>query len=311
MRVFRSIDDIPADFGPSAVTVGKFDGVHLGHRAVIGRLLSVAGREGLASVVVTFDRNPMSVVAPERCPDDLVSLEQKLELLEQTGIDAVLVLTFDLGLSRVPAEEFVERYLVSKLHAKTLLVGSDFRYGAKGAGDVALLRRLGARDGFDVQLIDDVRPDGHDRVSSTWVRSLLADGDVAYAGVLLGHPPTVRGVVVHGAQRGRQLGFPTANLSPQCEGLIPADGVYAGWLIDGGVRHPAAISVGNNPTFEGVPQRQVEAYVIGEEIDLYDHVVDVEFAERIRGMVAFDGIDPLIAQMKADVEEASEILAEG
>ena len=311
MRVFRSIDDIPADFGPSAVTVGKFDGVHLGHRAVIGRLLSVAGREGLASVVVTFDRNPMSVVAPERCPDDLVSLEQKLELLEQTGIDAVLVLTFDLGLSRVPAEEFVERYLVSKLHAKTLLVGSDFRYGAKGAGDVALLRRLGARDGFDVQLIDDVRPDGHDRVSSTWVRSLLADGDVAYAGVLLGHPPTVRGVVVHGAQRGRQLGFPTANLSPQCEGLIPADGVYAGWLIDGGVRHPAAISVGNNPTFEGVPQRQVEAYVIGEEIDLYDHVVDVEFAGRIRGMVAFDGIDPLIAQMKADVEEASEILAEG
>lgn len=310
MRVFRSIDDIPADFGPSAVTVGKFDGVHLGHRAVIGRLLSVAGREGLSSVVVTFDRNPMSVVAPERCPDDLVSLEQKLELLEQTGIDAVLVLTFDLALSRVPAEEFVERYLVSKLHAKTLLVGSDFRYGAKGAGDVALLRELGARDGFGVQLIDDVRPDGHDRVSSTWARSLLAEGDVAYAGVLLGHPPTVRGVVVHGAQRGRQLGFPTANLSPQCEGLIPADGVYAGWLIDGGVRHPAAISVGNNPTFEGVPQRQVEAYVIGEDIDLYDHVVDVEFAQRIRGMVAFDGIDPLIAQMTADVEQASEILAE-
>lgn len=310
MRVFRSIDDIPADFGPSAVTVGKFDGVHLGHRAVIGRLLSVAGREGLSSVVVTFDRNPMSVVAPERCPDDLVSLEQKLELLEQTGIDAVLVLTFDLALSRVPAEEFVERYLVSKLHAKTLLVGSDFRYGAKGAGDVALLRELGARDGFGVQLIDDVRPDGHDRVSSTWVRSLLAEGDVAYAGVLLGHPPTVRGVVVHGAQRGRQLGFPTANLSPQCEGLIPADGVYAGWLIDGGARHPAAISVGNNPTFEGVPQRQVEAYVIGEDIDLYDHVVDVEFAQRIRGMVAFDGIDPLIAQMTADVEQASEILAE-
>lgn len=310
MRVFRSIDDIPADFGPSAVTVGKFDGVHLGHRAVIGRLLSVAGREGLSSVVVTFDRNPMSVVAPERCPDDLVSLEQKLELLEQTGIDAVLVLTFDLALSRVPAEEFVERYLVSKLHAKTLLVGSDFRYGAKGAGDVALLSELGARDGFGVQLIDDVRPDGHDRVSSTWARSLLAEGDVAYAGVLLGHPPTVRGVVVHGAQRGRQLGFPTANLSPQCEGLIPADGVYAGWLIDGGVRHPAAISVGNNPTFEGVPQRQVEAYVIGEDIDLYDHVVDVEFAQRIRGMVAFDGIDPLIAQMTADVEQASEILAE-
>jgi riboflavin kinase/FMN adenylyltransferase len=310
MQVFRSIDDIPEDFGPSAVTVGKFDGVHIGHRAVIGRLLAVAHRERLSSVVVTFDRNPLSVVAPERCPEDLVSVEQKLELLEETGIDAVLMLTFDRELSRVPAEEFVERYLVSKLHAKTLLVGSDFRYGARGAGDVALLRELGARDGFQVQLIDDVRPDGHDRVSSTWIRSLLAEGDVAYAGVLLGHPPTVRGVVVHGAQRGRQLGFPTANLSPQREGLIPADGVYAGWLIDGGVRHPAAISVGNNPTFEGVPQRQVEAYVIGEDLDLYDHVVDVEFAERIRGMVAFGGIDALIEQMTSDVDTASRMLAD-
>lgn len=310
MRVFRSIDEIPDDFGPSAVTVGKFDGVHLGHRAVIGRLLSVAKANRLASVVVTFDRNPMSIVAPERCPADLVSLEQKLELLEQTGIDAVLVLTFDLELSRVPAERFVEQFLVSKLHTTIMLVGSDFRYGAKAAGDVALLRQLGARDGYTVQLIDDVRPDGHDRVSSTWIRSLLAEGDVAYAGMLLGHPPTVRGVVVHGAQRGRQLGFPTANLSPQCEGLIPADGVYAGWLIDRGVRHPAAISVGDNPTFEGVPQRQVEAYVIGEEIDLYDHVVDVEFAQRIRGMVAFSGIDPLIEQITADVEQAAELLAE-
>lgn len=310
MRVFRSIDEIPEDFGPSAVTVGKFDGVHLGHRTVIARLLAVAHRERLSSVVVTFDRNPMSVVAPERCPKDLVSVAQKVELLEQTGIDAVLVLTFDLDLSRVPAEQFVERYLVSKLHAKTLLVGSDFHYGAKGAGDVALLRELGARDGFEVNLIDDVRPDGHDRVSSTWIRSLLASGDVSYAGVLLGHPPTVRGAVVHGAQRGRKLGFPTANLSAQCEGLIPADGVYAGWLIDAGVRHPAAISVGNNPTFEGVPQRQVEAYVIGEDLDLYDHVVDVEFAQRIRGMVAFEGIDPLIEQMTADVEAASRILSD-
>ncbi|GAB3385906.1 bifunctional riboflavin kinase/FAD synthetase [Humibacter soli] len=308
MRIFRSIDEIPSDFGPSAVTVGKFDGVHLGHRAVIGRLLQVARDAGLASVVVTFDRNPMSVVAPDRCPEDLVSLEQKLDLLEQTGIDAVLVLAFDLALSRVPAEDFVERYLVSRLHAKKLLVGSDFRYGAKGAGDVALLRTLGERDGFDVQLIDDVRPDGHDRVSSTWIRSLLADGDVAYAGVLLGRAPTVRGLVVHGAMRGRELGFPTANLSPQSDGLIPADGVYAGWLIDGGVRHPAAISVGDNPTFEGVPQRQVEAYVIGEDLDLYDHVVDVEFTRRIRGMVAYSGIDPLIAQMHADVAEASAIL---
>ena len=309
MRVFGSIEQIPADFGPSAVTVGKFDGVHLGHRAVIARLLQVARASHLASVVVTFDRNPLSVIAPDRCPPALMSLDQKLELLEQTGIDAVLVLAFDLDLSHVPAVEFVERYLVGRLHTKTLLVGSDFRYGAKAAGDVALLNELGARDGFDVQLIDDVRPDGHERVSSTWIRSLLSEGDVAYAGVLLGHAPTVRGVVVHGAQRGRLLGFPTANLSPECQGLIPQDGVYAGWLIDAGVRHPAAISVGDNPTFVGVPQRQVEAYVIGEDLDLYDHVVDVEFAQRIRGMVAFSGVDPLVAQMHDDVEQASRILA--
>jgi riboflavin kinase / FMN adenylyltransferase len=309
VRVFRAVADIPDGWGPSAVTIGKFDGVHTGHRAVIGRLQEVARERGLVSTVVTFDRNPLEVVAPEKCPASLVSNAQKLDLLASTGIDATLMVTFDQALAGLAPEEFVHRILVDRLHASAVLVGSDFRYGARGAGDVDLLRRLGEEYGFAVELIDDVRPEHGRRVSSTWIRELLAAGDVAHATELLGSAPTVRGVVVHGAARGRELGFPTANLSPESEGLIPADGVYAGWLTDGGERYPAAISVGNNPTFAGVPQKQVEAYVLDADIDLYDHTVEVSFVERIRGMVAYRGIEPLIAQMTDDVERARGILA--
>ena len=309
MKVFDGVAEVPDGFGPSAVTIGKFDGVHTGHRAVIGRLRAVAAERGLTATVITFDRNPLEILAPEKCPASLVSNRQKLELLAETGIDATLMVTFDRPLADLPPEAFVHRILVDRLHAAAVLVGSDFRFGAKGAGDVAMLRSLGERYGFTVELIDDVRPEHGRRVSSTWIRDLLADGDVRHAAELLGTVPTVRGVVVHGAARGRELGFPTANLSPENEGLIPADGVYAGWLTDDdGTRYPAAISVGNNPTFEGVPQKQVEAYVLDRELDLYGHTVDVAFAERIRGMVAYSGIEPLIAQIAADVEDARRIL---
>ncbi|MFF1572061.1 bifunctional riboflavin kinase/FAD synthetase [Leifsonia sp. NPDC058292] len=309
MKLFRSLDDVPDGFGPSAVTIGKFDGVHTGHRAVIGRLCEVASELGLVSTVITFDRNPLEVLAPDKCPLALVSVEQKLDLLAGTGVDATLLVTFDRALAGLEPEEFVHRILVDRLHARAVLVGSDFRFGHRGAGDVAMLRELGEKYGFTVYLIDDVRPEHGRRVSSTWIRELLADGDVAHAGELLGHIPTLRGVVVHGAKRGRELGFPTANLSPESEGLIPADGVYAGWLTDAGERYPAAISVGNNPTFEGVPQKQVEAYVLDKDLDLYDHHVEIAFVERIRGMVAYSGVEPLIAQIAADVAEARRILA--
>jgi riboflavin kinase/FMN adenylyltransferase len=306
--VYDGLDAVPAQRPASVVTIGKFDGVHAGHRAVIAHLLQRAAEDGLASVVVTFDRNPLALLRPDLCPDSLVSVEQKLELLGETGIDATLLVAFDDEFSALSPEEFVRSVLVDGLGARRVLVGSDFRFGARGAGDVERLRELGARDGFEVEVIDDVRPDGEHRVSSTWIRSLLADGDVAAAGRLLGHVPSVRGVVVHGAARGRELGFPTANLSPESEGLIPADGVYAGHLIDGGVRYAAAISVGNNPTFDGVPHKQVEAYVLDQELDLYDHVVTVEFVERIRGMWAFTGIDALIEKITEDVDRAREIL---
>ncbi len=303
MRIFDGVAQVPAGFGPSAITIGKFDGVHVGHRAVLARLRSIAARDRLQAVAVTFDRNPLALLAPDKCPESLVSIPQKLRLLATTGVDASLVLHFDRELASLAPEAFVGDILVDALQARAVLVGADFRFGSRGAGDVALLTELGAEHGFDVEVVGDVRPSDDRRVSSTWVRELLAEGDVRRAAELLGHTPTVRGLVVHGAARGRELGFPTANLSPESEGLIPADGVYAGWLTDGGVRYPAAISVGNNPTFEGVPKKQVEAYVLDRDIDLYDHVVDVEFVERIRGMVAFTTIDDLIVQMRRDVDE--------
>lgn len=310
MKTYKGLDAVPAGFGPSAVTIGKFDGVHRGHRAVIDRIRTIAAEGDLRAVVVTFDRNPLALLAPDKCPDSLVSVRQKLELLATTGVDATVLLPFDRALASVPATEFVERVLVDTLQAKAVLVGSDFRYGARGAGDVALLQDLGAKFGFTVEVVDDVRPEGERRVSSTWIRELLAEGDVRHATRLLGHTPAVSGIVVHGAKRGRELGYPTANLSPESEGLIPADGVYAGWLTDAGTRYPAAISVGDNPTFEGVAKKQVEAYVLDRELDLYDHVVDVEFVERLRGMVAFTNIPDLIETMRGDVDLARDLLAD-
>jgi len=310
MKTLNGVDSVPSDWPASAVCIGKFDGVHAGHRAVIDDLKAIAAREQLTAVVVTFDRHPLALLSPATCPSALVSAEQKLTLLAETGVDATLLLEFNHALSSLPPREFVERILVTALHARFVLVGRDFRFGAGGAGDVDLLRDLGMEFGFEVRTIDDVKPDGERRVSSTWIRELLGTGAVNAAGQLLAHPPTVRGVVVHGAARGRELGFPTANLSADSEGLIPADGVYAGWLTDAGRRYPAAISVGNNPTFDGVAQKQVEAYVLDEvDLDLYDHVVDVSFVERIRGMVAYSGIDPLIAQIRDDVVRVRSILA--
>ena len=309
MITFPSPADVPADFGPSAVTIGKFDGVHAGHRAVITTLRRSAEAQGLRSVVVTFDRHPLALLAPEKCPPALVGPEQKLDLLEGTGVDAALVLTFDRELSLQSPEDFVTTILVDALRARLVLVGSDFRFGHRGAGDVALLSELGRVHGFAVEIVDDVMPRDGRRVSSTWIRELLSEGRVSEAAVLLGHAPAVRGMVVHGAKRGRELGYPTANLSPDSDGLIPEDGVYAGWLQVARARYPAAISVGNNPTFDGVAQKQVEAYVLDKEIDLYDQVVEVQFVERIRGMVAFTGIEPLIVQMGDDVERVRQLLS--
>ncbi|HAQ58970.1 MAG TPA: bifunctional riboflavin kinase/FAD synthetase [Microbacterium sp.] len=321
MMLFRTSEEVPDDFGPSVVTIGKFDGVHEGHRAIIQKMLADSASRGARSVVVTFDRHPLALLDPARCPPSLAEPRQKAALLAETGIDATLMLTFDEQLAAEEAADFVRRVLVDALQAREVLVGQDFRFGRGGAGDAALLRTLGERYGFTVGEIPDVR-DGESgrRVSSTWIRELLVDGDVAAASKLLGRPPSVRGEVVHGAQRGRELGYPTANLEDVTDGLVPADGVYAGWLIDGlaesqtgiRVRRPAAISVGDNPTFDDVPRRQVEAYVLDEtDLDLYGHIVEVQFVARLRGISAFDGIEALTVQMARDVERAREILVAG
>lgn len=315
MIVFHDPAEVPAGFGPSVVAIGKFDGVHSGHRAVIDRARVAAADAGARVVAVTFDRNPLSVLRPELCPEPVCSVAQKLDLLAAAGVDATLVLRFDAQLAALEPRAFVEHVLVG-LGVVTVMVGDDFRFGHGGAGDPDLLTRLGAEYGFDVDVVGDVHGGGR-RVSSTWVRDLLAAGDVEGAARLLGRPHAVQGEVVHGLKRGRELGYPTANLSPDAEGFIPADGVYAGWLVDLGVdgtavttRYPAAISVGTNPTFDDVPTRQVEAYVLDETgLDLYGHRVQIRFTQRIRGMVAFDGIEALVAQMDDDVTRVRAALA--
>ncbi len=308
MRIFTSLSDVAADFGPSVVTIGKFDGVHEGHRAMVHRLRTTAAARGLASVVVTFDRNPLSLLRPEVCPEPLVSTEQKLDLLAATDPDATLVLTFDRSLAEETPEEFVRTVLVEPLRAAVVLVGADFRFGAKGAGSVETLIELGATHGFEVLVVDDVTAVDGRRVSSSWIRELLSEGRVAEAARLLGAPHTIRGTVVHGHQRGRQLGYPTANLSREVDGFVPADGVYAAWLTARDIRYPAAVSIGNNPTFEGIVDRQIEAHAIDAAFDIYDEVVDVSFVEYIRGMRKFPGPDELAVQMGADEDQIRTIL---
>jgi len=308
VRIFGSMDDVPDDFGPSAVTIGKFDGVHSGHRRVIGELREIAAEQSLLSTVVTFDRHPLTLLKPEIAPAPLVSLAQKVELLGSLGVDATLVLKFDKELSQRSPQNFVQSILVDALHAKVVLVGSDFRFGARGAGDITLLREMGTDLGFEVRVVDDVRSTEGRRASSTWIRELLAEGRVSEAGELLGYPPCVRAIVVHGEKRGRELGYPTANLAPSPEGLIPADGVYAAWATIGEDRFPAAVSVGNNPTFDGVPEKRVEAHLLDQDLDLYGRTIEIAFVEYVRGMVKFTNIDGLIAQMDDDTERVRAVL---
>ncbi|MCU1571376.1 MAG: bifunctional riboflavin kinase/FAD synthetase [Naasia sp.] len=313
MIVIDRLDAVPAGLGPSAITIGKFDGVHAGHRAVLDMLLHEARARGLAGVVVTFDRNPLAVLRPDSCPPNLASLQQKLELLDEAGVDATVVLEFDTRLADWTPEQFVERILVRALETRLVLVGADFRFGARGSGTLATLEALGAQHGFEVLVVPDVLTDGA-RASSSRIRSLLDAGDVEAATRLLGRAPRMRAEVVPGLRRGRELGYPTANLAVSAEGLAPGEGVYAGWLVDtsapGRPRYPAAISVGTNPTFDDVEIKQVEAHVLDEDLDLYGHVVEVAFTHRLRGMVAYAGIGPLIEQMGRDVDEARTLLAQ-
>lgn len=319
MRVWTSLDEAPADLGRTVVTLGNFDGVHRGHRRVLERVVELARERAACAVAVTFTPHPRTVHRPEEPHEEIVSPEQRLGFLAEAGLDAVLLQRYTLDFAAQSAEEFVRSMFVDGLHACALVVGRDVRFGRGNAGDFAELVRLGERYGFEVEAVEEFpalagrQPDR--RCSSTWIREALAAGDVAQAAAVLGRHHVLAGEVVHGFARGRELGFPTANLQTEVAGMIPADGVYAGWVHDahGGV-WPAAVSVGSNPTFEGV-DRVVEAHVIDrpeeavEDFDLYGQHIEVEFVARLRGMVAYEGVEKLVAQMHQDVDQARAILA--
>lgn len=302
--------NFPASLRPTVVTIGKFDGLHCGHRDLIARVRGEAARLGLTSVVVTFDRHPAALFAPERAPKPLVSLLQKEQLLADSGVDATVVVPFTREFSQMSPVDFVEEFLIDQLGMRAIVLGKDFRFGHKGAGDVTYLQERGAELGYETIVIEDTSDDGEHRASSTRIRELLEAGDVRAAATALNRNHRVRGVVVHGAKRGRELGFPTANLGPQTlEGYVPADGVYAGWLHVDGTPLPAAISVGNNPTFEGVPQKQIEAYVLDANLDLYGKSVVVEFVDFIRPMLKFESLEALIESLERDVARTRELLS--
>jgi riboflavin kinase / FMN adenylyltransferase len=350
------LDEIPEGWGPSVVTIGVFDGVHRGHQRIVVRAAEAARELGLPLVVVTFDPHPSEVIRPGSHPALLCSLRRRVQLLAEFGADAVCVLPFTLEFSHLSPDEFVRAVLADRLHARRVVVGENFRFGYRAAGDLALMAELGEKYDFRAEGIPLLAQDGV-TMSSSAIRDLVAAGDVAGAARGLGRPHRVEGVVVRGEQRGRALGVPTANLETAEHTAIPADGVYAGWLASldavgqeaergrgrgapgagtaergrgrgapgagtaergreraapgAGTAHwPAAISVGTNPTFDG-EHRVVEAHALDrDDLDLYGVHVAVDFAARLRGMVRFDSVDALVAQMRADIAAARVLAAD-
>jgi riboflavin kinase/FMN adenylyltransferase len=316
VQVIHGVGPCPTPQPESAVTIGAYDGVHLGHQAVIAQVRAIARERGLQTVVVTFDQHPARVVRPESAPLQLTDLDQKLELLEAQGVDATYVVHFDEVRAKEAAEDFVTEVLVGCLTTRAVVVGDDFHFGHRRGGNVALLAQMGAEHGFTVEGLELVGVDGSVAgaeavVSSTAIRARLAAGDARGAAELLGRPHEVRGTVEDGDKRGRELGFPTANLRIDPEVQLPADGIYAGWFerADGTV-HPTAMSLGHRPTFYERPQGAalLECNLLDFAGDLYGEAVRVRFVERLRGEIRFDGMEPLIEQMHADVAQTRALL---
>lgn len=318
MKIVRD----PASAGPGgpgrAVTIGVFDGVHLGHRALLRLVRELATVRGLESAVVTFDRHPAELVRPGSEPKQLTTLEQKLELLDATGlVDTCLVITFDETRRHEPAEDFVREILVAALHTRLVVVGADFHFGHRRSGNVPFLETLGTELGFEVLGLGLVStPDGGQAAgglppySSTRVRAVLAEGDVAEAAQMLGRRHEVIGTVEHGDGRGAEMGFPTANVAVPKSTCLPADGVYAGTFVGAdGVERAAALSVGRRPTFyEEGGLRLLEAHLIDYDGDLYGQRARVRFAERLRGQERFDSVDDLVERMRGDVVATRSVL---
>ena len=315
MQVLHDVGGCPRPDAGTVVTIGAYDGVHVGHQAVIAAVRVRAASGGMESAVVTFDRHPAAVVRPESAPRLLTDLDQKLELLAATGLDRCLVIPFDEARSKESAEEFVQEVLVDCLGAKVVIVGEDFHFGHQRRGNVALLRAMGGDLGFEVAglpLVDahgDAAGDAP-KASSTAIRHALVEGDLDSANALLGRPHEVRGRVSHGDHRGQELGFPTANVSVPGDILLPADGIYAGWYErPDGSAHASAISLGRRPTFyEEAHASLLEAHLLDFEGDLYGEPARVRFVARLRGEVKFDSVDALVEQIRRDCDQARALL---
>ena len=313
MLVVTDASSAPFPNERTVITIGAYDGLHLGHQSVISQVRELAGVRGARSAVVTFDRHPATIVRPESAPKLLTDHDQRMELLEATGVDAAVVLPFDRAQSEESPLAFIERVLVKCLHSECVVVGEDFHFGRNREGNVALLRDIGDTYGFDVvpiQLFE--RTDGVDEpISSTAIRRALAGGDVAVAARMLGRPFEARGRVVTGDQRGRLLGFPTANVEVPNRICLPADGVYAGWYERAdGITHPCAINLGRRPTFyEHADSSLLEAHLLDFDGDLYGESAKVQFVDFLRSERKFDGIDALIEQLQHDIANARQILS--
>ena len=290
----------------AVVCIGVFDGVHKGHQALISQARAMADELHTELIALTFDPHPLSVVRPDLAPQSLASLAERRFLLFDAGVDDVFVLQFNDEVASWDPDTFIHRVLHDTLNAQSVVVGGNFRFGHEGAGDVNTLRTAGQQYHFsvtEVGLAADVQP-----WSSTRVRHALAQGDLLEARNVLGRDYDLSGVVVHGDHRGRELGFPTANLQWQGNPVVPGDGVYAGWLVHGDQRYPVAISVGTNPQFAGV-ERRVESYVLDRtDLDLYGQEITVIFIEQLRGQMTFDGLEGLIEQMSTDVAKTRAVL---
>ncbi len=306
MHRWRGYEAAPRGWGRSVVTIGVFDGVHMGHQATIGHAVERAKGMGLPSLVLTFDPHPSEVVRPGSHPAVLTGPHRKAELIERLGVDVLCVQPFTLDFSRLSAEQFVHDMLVEHMHAALVVVGENFRFGNRAAGDVELLTKLGRTFGFAVEPSPLVTADGV-IFSSTYVRACVDAGDVAAAAQVLGRPHRVEGVVVRGDQRGRALGFPTANLMTTRFTAIPGDGVYAAWLVRGTQKLPAAVSIGTNPTFSG-QERRVEANILDFEGDLYGERVALDFVAHLRQQLKFTNVDDLVVAIEDDVERTREVL---
>ena len=301
MLTINSLSAMPTSHGPTAVTIGKFDCIHLGHQALFTEIVDAGANLDLVPTVVTFDRHPDHLLRPDRAKLPILGPSQKTDLISGFGIATMLQLEFNQELADLSPEEFVKQVLVQGLNAKLVLVGEGFRFGNQGSGNFELLKDLGHEFGFKVSEVKRVQVDG-EVVSTTLVRELLDLGNVKLVNKMLGRVHEVSGMVEHGLKIGRKIGFPTANIARDAEGYLPLDGVYAGWLIADGIRYPAAHSVGINETFQAVP-RLVESHVLDEtELDLYDKVVSLEFVDFVRPAAKFDGVEPLVKQINLDLD---------